>query len=273
MKTAFLTARVSFVICLLGSFVVSGNTWASHIPVLPGHIDGITVTATSTHSTRQIGDIVNGDGMITTGADAGKHTTEPLDMWDTNANRPVQYVNFDMHGNYNLGTVHVWNWHTIKAAKDVEILVADTYMGHGSGGQQNHALMTSLGDFVFPQTVSNPDPGFAIDLSGFGAAADVAHVRFVITTNWVDKHPFLDPDPPGGGAGPWNTIPNPDYVLGGGGWLLDNVTDPLLKIHNNSRTGLAEVQFFPIPEPSTALLAMLGFVAVGFWQRRRPRTN
>ncbi|NQT36146.1 MAG: PEP-CTERM sorting domain-containing protein, partial [Planctomycetes bacterium] len=176
----------------------------------------------------------------------GLHSTDQNhDMWDTTANKPIQFVNFNLNGNYDLGNIHVWQWlggsANIKAAQNVEILVADTFNGP----------LTSLGDFVFPigPGGNTPDPGFDIDVSGFGATADVAQVQFVITTNWVDVDPIGNP--------------------GGGGWPMGDTS-----VHNNARTGMAEVQFFEssdVPEPSTFVLAALGLFGLALFVRRRRR--
>jgi len=165
-------------------------------------------------------------------------------MWDTNANRPIQFVNFNLHGNYDLDRIHVWQWDggdaSIKAAQNVEILVADTFGGS----------LTSLGDFVFPLGPGGgtPDPGFDIGVGGFSATDDVAQVQFIITTNWVDVDPVGNP--------------------GGGGWPMGDYS-----VHNNSRTGMAEVQFFEaddeIPEPCTLVLAAMGLMGLGGYARRR----
>ena len=213
---------------------------------LAGHIEGVTATATSQHSTRVASRMVDGSGL-----DAlGLHSTDQNNhMWDTNANKPIQFVNFNLHGNYDLGTIHVWQWDggdaSVKAAQNVEILVADTFNGP----------LTSLGDFVFPKGPGGgtPDPGFDIDVGGFGAADDVAQVQFIITTNWVDVDPIGNP--------------------GGGGWPMGDYS-----VHNNSRTGFAEVQFFEggpdgdIPEPCTLVLAAMGLLGLGRYARRRRGT-
>ena len=241
-----------------------------------GHYPLLQTRATSTHSSRNIADATNGSSLDA----ADLHTTSGnLDFeWDTNANRPPQFVNFQFDGQFDLGEIVVWNSSIsggIKGAKDVEIFVSDTYQGHSSGGAQNAANMTSLGMFEFARKpAGDPWGSQSIDLSAFNLT-DIAHVRFHITTNWVDKHQFLDPSANGGA----DSIPNPLYVAGGGGWLMSNLTElgptgVSLRIHNNSRTGLNEVQFFEgavIPEPTSFVLGLLGLLGLGSFARRRTR--
>jgi hypothetical protein len=210
----------------------------------------VSARANAEHGTRTLADSINGNGILTGGA--LHESTDPNTMWlasgvdptidvDRFAGTPAgHWAEYDLGSDVSLADMHIWNYGegswpswASQGLKDVEILY--TTVGGGAGGWGSDTLSdwTSLGG---PRTL-NPDMSgsccghvlnyAATDIIPFGGAT--ARYVVVLSSN----------DPTN-----WN------YTGG-----------------SNPDGGLAEVRFYPVPEPAS--LALLGLGGLALFRRRR----
>ena len=94
-----------------------------------GTITPVAASASSSFSNRTPDKTIDGSGLS-----AGLHDNNASNMWLTDINLPSNdpWITYDLGANYDLGSLHVWNYNEYSPAnrgiQDVEILTADTHV-------------------------------------------------------------------------------------------------------------------------------------------------
>jgi len=231
-KTHAIFSRPSLV--LAASLIcLTATSQAATTLIGGGTGSGMTATASVTNPGGWVAtNTINGSGLNTsTGVTSGDNSSS--NMWVTpNGNDPTtQWIEWNLGDSYVLDSIHVWNA-AFSAANTMSIKGVDIYFSN----------VAAPGD---------PEAG--------GAA------------NWTKL----------GGSTATLTLPMATFGANSGFDLETATTTALpttavrwVRFELNSRygsatgyTGISEIQFFAIPEPSSALLGAFGFLAL--LRRRR----
>ena len=177
-----------------------------------------------------------GRGAINTvngsGLSGGIHDTTVENMWLTTSGNETPDITFDLGATYDLGSIHVWNYNEFDTWSTRGLNSVHIYVSPDDNAANLAALTDGGGthNFTFPQALPN-DP--VVPTAGFD-------VDFTGVTNMS---------------------------------LLSSVRLVRFDAQSNhgagNFAGLSEVQFSPIPEPSTFALAALGLLSLGLVTRRR----
>ncbi len=196
-------------------------------------ITGTSIVSATTGSNANMSpsDAIDGGGLSGGAALTGTHSTTWTDHWWGAGTTPQ--ITIDLGGNYNLDTIHIWNYNengqSSRGLQNVEIYVSTDasdlnlvkLITSGPGSQDNGS-----GNFLFAQAPSlSTYSGFGLDMAGVTNASLLSNARLV-RIQALDTH--------------------------------------------GSTGGLAEVQFggtSAVPEPSS--IALLGLGGLALILRRR----
>jgi hypothetical protein len=166
------------------------------VPVsFAGNIPVVSVTASSTFSSYNVNNLINGSGLSGGLADSNFHN-----MWMNNGGSTATLV-FDLGAVYTLDSTSIWNYNASCCGLDRSVQSLDILIS------ANDVAFTAVGSFSgLPEGTGNPIPADVLSLSG----ATGRWVEFNITSNYGDEFSGLSEVQFSGNSG---AVPEPDSGL------------------------------------------------------------
>lgn len=153
-----------FLIAIAVALVAASTSFAGNIPI-------VGVTASSTWSTYDVNNLINGAGLS-----GGLHDNFWHDMWMDNYQDPTPTLVFDLGAVYTLDSTSIWNYNAIccgldRSVKSLDILVST-----------DDVLFSLVGSFGLTEGTGDWIPADVLSLSG----ATGQWVKFHLTGNYGD---------------------------------------------------------------------------------------